>query len=222
MNNAGICKLTKPDNRPAFTVPANDVSGLPDKKISLPSANRVLNEYWVTAECIGLEEFHDSMRSQKHFEGYASKINVGDKVTVFFPDLNKELTASVTFASRYISQINRSFSVEANLQGEIPHLKANMIALLKIVDYHNETAISIPFNYIQGDKKGYYVFFGAVFPRKTVFFQKKRSKHGCASPKKPRLAQRASPENHRLAQRASPENHRLAARTISEARTSNQ
>lgn len=41
--------------------------------------NRVLNDYSITDECIGVEEFHDSMRSQKHFEAYASKIGIEPK-----------------------------------------------------------------------------------------------------------------------------------------------
>jgi membrane fusion protein, multidrug efflux system len=90
-------------------------------------------------------------------EGYASKVNVGDKVKAFFPDINKEATASVTFASRFINPINRSFLVEANLQGEIPGLKANMVAMLRITDYSKEKAISLPVNYIQNDGKGTYV-----------------------------------------------------------------
>ena len=35
---------------------------------------RVLKDYWITAECSDLEEFIDSQRSQEHFEKYSAKI----------------------------------------------------------------------------------------------------------------------------------------------------
>jgi RND family efflux transporter MFP subunit len=92
-------------------------------------------------------------------EGYSSKIRLGDKVKIYFPDLSKEVIASISFASRFISPVNRTFTVEANILENVPDLKANMVAMLRIVDYSNDKAISIPMNYIQNDKKGYFVYF---------------------------------------------------------------
>ena len=91
-------------------------------------------------------------------EGYSSKIKLGDKVKIFFPDLSKEVSANISFASRFISPVNRTFTVEANIIDNVPNLKANMIAMLRIVDYSNDKALSISINYVQNDKQGTFVY----------------------------------------------------------------
>jgi membrane fusion protein, multidrug efflux system len=93
-------------------------------------------------------------------EAYSSKVQTGDQVKVFLPDLNKEVTNTITFASKYINPTNRTFLVEA----ELPMMtgiifRANMIAVLMIKDYSNPTAIAIPQNYIQNSRdEGQFVF----------------------------------------------------------------
>lgn len=91
-------------------------------------------------------------------EAYGNRIESGDAVTVIFPDLNKQIDAKVTTASNYISPVNRSFKIEVRLPSLKSNYKANMIAVLKIVDYNKEDAISIPVNLIQTDTKGNYVY----------------------------------------------------------------
>jgi len=90
-------------------------------------------------------------------EAYTSKINTGDKVIVFLPDIKKEITARVTFCSKYINTVNRTFSVEARLESIAGNLKANMVAMLKINDYNSPRAVVLPINVIQTDNKGKYV-----------------------------------------------------------------
>lgn len=90
-------------------------------------------------------------------EAYAPKINPGDALIVFFPDLKSEVNARVDFASNYINTINRTFEVSASIVGNIKGLKANMVAVMKINDYRNPKALSIPVNYIQNDQKGSFV-----------------------------------------------------------------
>ena len=91
-------------------------------------------------------------------EGYASKVNVGDNVIVYFPDINKEINAKISTASRYISPTNRTFTVEVRLAPENYGFKANMVAVLKINDYKADNALVIPINYIQSDPKGNFVY----------------------------------------------------------------
>jgi hypothetical protein len=83
---------------------------------------------------------------------------VGDNVIAVFPDLNKEINAKITTASRYISPANRTFTVEVRLAPEKNGFKANMIAILKINDYKADKALVIPINYIQSDPKGNFVY----------------------------------------------------------------
>jgi len=91
-------------------------------------------------------------------EAYSSKVNKGDKLVVKFPDINKDFDASIDFASRYINPVNRTFLIESNLSNGITELKANMIAILQINDYHADNSVVLPMNYIQTDAEGSYVF----------------------------------------------------------------
>ena len=91
-------------------------------------------------------------------EAYSSKVNVGDPVTVNFPDLNRDVTAKVTAVSRYINPTNRTFIVEVKLDPSKDGYKANMIAVLKITDYTSDKALSIPVKYIQTDLTSDFVY----------------------------------------------------------------
>ncbi len=90
-------------------------------------------------------------------ESYSTRINTGDKVKIFIPDLNKVIEGKVDFSSRYINPINRTFNVTIRIPSNDPQIKANMIAILRIEDYHNPRAMVVPVNVIQEDLKGKYI-----------------------------------------------------------------
>jgi membrane fusion protein (multidrug efflux system) len=90
-------------------------------------------------------------------EAYASKINVGDEVIVYLPDINQEKTARINFNSKYINPVNRTYQVEARLNPGMQDLKANMVAILKIRDYGVKNAVSVPVNMLQSDHVGNFV-----------------------------------------------------------------
>jgi membrane fusion protein, multidrug efflux system len=91
-------------------------------------------------------------------EAYSHKVNVGDEVQIYFPDLNKEITAKITAASRFINPSSRTFLVEARLNPEKNGYKANMVAVVKITDYKADNAVVVPVNYIQSDPNGTFVY----------------------------------------------------------------
>lgn len=91
-------------------------------------------------------------------EAYSAKVKVNDKLHVILPDANKVLDAKVNFVSRYINPINRTFVIEAKLLDGINDLKANMIAIIQINDYHVDNAIQVPMNVVQTDLDGSYVY----------------------------------------------------------------
>jgi membrane fusion protein, multidrug efflux system len=101
-------------------------------------------------------------------EAYSQKINVGDNVVVYFPDLDKEINAKITSASRYINPVNRTFLVEAQISPEKNGFKANMMAVLKINDYAAEHTIVVPANYIQSDLQGNFVYVAEKEGNKSV------------------------------------------------------
>jgi membrane fusion protein, multidrug efflux system len=91
-------------------------------------------------------------------EAYSSKVKVGDKLVVLFPDINKQIDAKVSFVSKYINPVNRTFMIETRLLDGIDDLKANMIAIIQINDYHSDNAIQVPMNVVQNDQVGSYVY----------------------------------------------------------------
>ncbi len=48
--------------------------------------------------------------------------------------------------------------IEAKINSEAGALKANMIAILQINDYHSDNSILVPMNVIQTDQEGSYVY----------------------------------------------------------------
>jgi RND family efflux transporter MFP subunit len=108
-------------------------------------------------------------------EAYSARVKVGDKVNVLFPDINKEVVAKVDFVSKYINPVNRTFVIETKLLDGIENLKANMIAIIQINDYHTENAIQVPMNVVQTDHAGSYVYvvrskdkYNAAFKQQVV------------------------------------------------------
>lgn len=87
-------------------------------------------------------------------ESYSMKVHKGNEVFVKFPDSDDSLTASISYSSRTISTLNRTFGIEINLDNK-KEFHPNQIAILSINDYKSEKpVITIPLNYIQKDLKG--------------------------------------------------------------------
>jgi membrane fusion protein (multidrug efflux system) len=108
-------------------------------------------------------------------EAYAARVKEGDKLVVSFPDINKQFETKVDFVSRYINPVNRTFIIESKLSDGINDLKANMMAIVQINDYHSDSAILVPMNVIQTDQTGSYVYvvrpkekFNAAFKQPVV------------------------------------------------------
>lgn len=88
-------------------------------------------------------------------EAYVAKVKKGDVVQVYFPDLNKEIATTVSYVSKSINPVNRTFTIECNLgKGDY---RANQIAVLKIVDYQNPKAFTVPVNLIQTAEDGDFI-----------------------------------------------------------------
>jgi membrane fusion protein (multidrug efflux system) len=89
-------------------------------------------------------------------ESYLGKISQGDDVKVIFPDVPDSLVTKVSFAAKVIDPTSRSFNIEVKLPSKSKY-RANMIAILKVVDYKNSNAIVIPVSAIQNAENGQYV-----------------------------------------------------------------
>lgn len=89
-------------------------------------------------------------------ETYAGTIRKDNEVLVAFPDLKKEIKSRLSFAGKVIDPINRTFDVEVSLNPS-DDLHANMLAVLKIVDYKNDTSLSVPVNVLVNTENGTYL-----------------------------------------------------------------
>lgn len=105
-------------------------------------------------------------------ETYASKVKKGNDVMIFFPDLNKEISSKIFYTSKVINNTTRTFSAEADLDAQNQDYRPNMIAVLKVVDYHNDSAVVIPLNLIQHSSTSEYVYVAGNKTGKNVAIRK--------------------------------------------------
>lgn len=91
-------------------------------------------------------------------ESYLGEFNVGDTVAVTFPSLGQSLTSSINAIGEVIDQNNRTFSVEVKLPNDAKLLRPNLLAVLRIEDFHQPNAVVVPTNLILSDNQGDYVY----------------------------------------------------------------
>ncbi|HSJ68996.1 MAG TPA: efflux RND transporter periplasmic adaptor subunit [Anditalea sp.] len=90
-------------------------------------------------------------------ERYVGILNRGDSVEVSFPSLNQTIKTKVSAIGSVINPNNRTFKVEVFLP-RIPNVKPNMISVLKIMDYQQPTAVTVPTYLILQDNRGEYIY----------------------------------------------------------------
>ncbi|MFA6946884.1 MAG: efflux RND transporter periplasmic adaptor subunit [Pedobacter sp.] len=112
-------------------------------------------------------------------ESYVSRVNQGDNVQVILPDVPDTVATKISFASKTIDPISRSFTVEIKLPSNSSY-RPNMLSILKIVDYQNLKALVIPVNAIQKAENGDYVFVEENGKAKRVTIQTGRISEGKA------------------------------------------
>lgn len=112
-------------------------------------------------------------------ESYAARVNQGDEVSIILPDVPDTLQTKLSFASKTIDPISRSFNVEVKLPSKAT-FRPNMLAILKIVDYKNDKALTIPVNSIQKAESGDYVFVADNRKAKRVNIQAGKVSEGKA------------------------------------------
>jgi membrane fusion protein, multidrug efflux system len=91
-------------------------------------------------------------------EAYAPKVKPGDKVIVFFPDFNTEIASQIRFTSKYINPVNRTFQSEVRLGPSKVEYRANMMAVVKINDYRNPSAFTVPITLIRESQSGKFIY----------------------------------------------------------------
>jgi RND family efflux transporter MFP subunit len=82
-------------------------------------------------------------------EKYIMNIRRGDSVDVEITGVNLNFRSRITAVSSVIDPDARTFAVEVDIPNEFTNLANNMLAVLKLNDYVNEKAITVPINVVQ-------------------------------------------------------------------------
>jgi len=92
-------------------------------------------------------------------ENYLSRVKVGSNVEIVLPEENNRIiNAKVTVVGKVINPSSRTFEIEANIPSA--NLKPNQLAKVRIKDYGDSDAITIPIATLQNDEKGKFVMVG--------------------------------------------------------------
>ncbi|MES3017649.1 MAG: efflux RND transporter periplasmic adaptor subunit [Bacteroidota bacterium] len=103
-------------------------------------------------------------------ESYAGRVSQGDNVQVILPDVPDSINTKISFASKTIDPVTRSFNVEIKLPANSRY-RPNMLSILKIIDYKNDKALVVPVNAIQKAENGDYLFLSENGKAKRVNIQ---------------------------------------------------
>ncbi|WP_136667677.1 efflux RND transporter periplasmic adaptor subunit [Flavobacterium sp. H122] len=87
-------------------------------------------------------------------EIYVGKVKVGTSVETDITSIGKTYMGKVRQVAKNINPANRSFGIEVSVPNPEGLLRPNQVAKLKIVDYSNASAITVPTNVIQQDANG--------------------------------------------------------------------
>jgi RND family efflux transporter MFP subunit len=91
-------------------------------------------------------------------ESYLTKIKIGDKVTINFPAINREVETTVRQIGNTIDPNNRTFRLRFDISNPDKLIKPNLISVVRIRDYKADDAIVVPSLLIKQDFKGDYTF----------------------------------------------------------------
>jgi RND family efflux transporter MFP subunit len=91
-------------------------------------------------------------------ETYITKVHKGDDVEIRFPALNKTVDATINQIGNTIDPNNRTFRVRINISNPTNMIRPNLVSILSMRDYLNDSAIVVPSLYIKEDFKGHYLY----------------------------------------------------------------
>lgn len=100
-------------------------------------------------------------------ESYSSNIKNGDEAELFFPDIKKSVKSKVSYSSKNINQLTRTFNVEMQLPAEDVY-RPNMVTVIRIIDYRKENAVVVPVNTIQYTENHNHIFVAVKEGSKTI------------------------------------------------------
>jgi RND family efflux transporter MFP subunit len=110
-------------------------------------------------------------------ENYLGKVNAGDKATLIFPDSEDSLNTKVSYVSRAVDPLSRSFLVQIKLN-DSKKLHPNMSCIMRISNYENATALVVPVSVIQKTAEGEMVYVVEGENARAVMIKTGRNSNG--------------------------------------------
>jgi len=91
-------------------------------------------------------------------ERYIASVKKGGEVILEFPSLGIEMKAAVASVGNIINPTNRTFQAEIEIPNKDHTLKANLLALIKLSEYQNPKALTVPTRIVQRENNEDYVY----------------------------------------------------------------
>jgi multidrug efflux pump subunit AcrA (membrane-fusion protein) len=95
-------------------------------------------------------------------ENYIGSVFQGDSANINFPALGLNYAAKISYVGQVINATNRTFPIEIRLSNKENVLKANLLAVIQVVDYESKNALVVPTRYVMEVGKDYIVYVSDV------------------------------------------------------------
>lgn len=104
-------------------------------------------------------------------ERYIGRFKAGDKASIYFPSLDRQLSSTILSVGQIVNPENRTFTIEVMLPRTDFDVKANQVVVIELKDYVNNDAFAVPTRIIQRDEDGQFIYVleekdGRYFARK--------------------------------------------------------
>ncbi|MFM2286396.1 MAG: hypothetical protein RLZZ543_1893 [Bacteroidota bacterium] len=87
-------------------------------------------------------------------DSYIGKVKLGNPVNVYLADIKDTIQAKITYVSKVVNTMTRTFDIEMSLGSTSSEIRPNMLATLSINDENLTNVISVPSNLVQKDAAG--------------------------------------------------------------------
>ena len=87
-------------------------------------------------------------------DSYIGKVKLGNPVRIYLADINDTIQGKISFVSKVVNPMTRSFDIEIGLGATSTDVRPNMMASLKINDENIDNAMSVQSNLVQKDPSG--------------------------------------------------------------------
>ena len=101
-------------------------------------------------------------------ESYITKVQRGNKVVLYFPDIGKEINSVIEYSGQVVNTLNRTFNVEVRLEKKDGDFRPNQVVVMKIADYTADSSFVVPIGAIQRSGDGEFVYVAEELDGKVI------------------------------------------------------